>query len=371
MADTNITCPKCGAEIPLSEAVSHRLREDLNADFERRRQQLNAALEEREKKLVNAQAALESRAAGVQAEVGRALEAERQRLLTEAAHQAEEKLGVQLKDLRRQLDDRQARLKAAEKTELDLLKQQRELEEARQAMELEVARKLEAERRRIADAARQQGVEAERLKLAEKEQAIKGLQEQIAALKQRAEQGSMQLQGEALELTLENDLQQSFPFDELAEVKKGTRGADVTQTVRTNNGTPCGAILWEAKNARNWSPAWITKLKEDQRQARADLAVLVATCPPEGIRGIGQLDGVWVCEPPFAVALGMALRQGLTTTAMQRIQQAGRADKATALHEHLCGVEFRQHIAAVVESFVGLRDQLCARSSCEKPPRSR
>lgn len=360
MTDTNITCPKCGAEIPLTEAVSHRLREQLAAEFEHQRTELNAALKKREDRLVTEKAALEQSAKSIQDQVARQLEAERKRLVADAARQAEEKLGTDLKELRSQLDDQREKLKAAQEAELDLRKKQRELEEARQNLELEVTRKLDVERHKIADAARLQGAEAERLKLADKEKIIADLQREIQNLKQKSEQGSMQLQGETLELEIESQLRGSFPFDEIAEVRKGQRGADVTQRVRLSNGSDCGTILWEAKRAKNWSADWPEKLKADQREAKAELAVIVTTCPPEGIRGIGPCDGVWVCEPTFTVVLSAALRQGLISTAAQRVQQAGRADKAAALYDHLCGVEFRQHIEALVESFVGLQDQLAA-----------
>jgi hypothetical protein len=358
--ETTVTCPKCGADIPLSEAVSHRLREQLEADFAKQRNALNAALQKREAQLAADCQALEARAQSVDAAVAQKLEAERARLQTAAVKQAEEKLAGDLKALQSQVAEQKTRLQQAQAAELDLLRQKRELEEAKERQQLELARRLDEERQKIADAARQQGAEAERLKLADKDNIIKGLQEQIAALQQRAEQGSMQLQGESLELALEADLRAAFPFDEIAEVKKGQRGADVTQRVRTNNGSECGAILWEAKRARNWSADWPEKLKEDQRAAKAELAVIVTTCPPGGLRGIGQSEGVWVCEPMFALGLAAALRQGLISTAAQRVQQANRADKAQALYEHLCGVEFRQHIEALVESFVGLREQLAA-----------
>jgi hypothetical protein len=358
--ETTITCPKCGADLPLSEAVTHRLRERLEADFEKQRQALNAALQKREAQLAAERQALEARAQSVEAAVARKLEAERARLQAEAAKQAEEKLAAELKALQTQVADQKIRLQQAQAAELQLLRQKQELEEAKERQQLELARQLDAERQKIADAARQQGAEAERLKLADKDNIIKGLQEQIAALQQRAEQGSMQLQGESLELALEADLRAAFPFDEIAEVKKGQRGADVTQRVRTNNGFECGAILWEAKRAKNWSADWPEKLKEDQRAAKAELAVIVTTCPPEGLRGIGQRDGVWVCEPTFALGLAAALRQGLISTAAQRVQQANRADKAQALYDYLCGVEFRQHVEAVVEAFTGLREQLAA-----------
>jgi hypothetical protein len=360
MTDTTITCPKCGAEIPLTEAVAHRVREDLSADFEKQRAALNAALAEREHRLAEEQSVLEKRAQSLQAEVARQLDAERQNLQAVAARQAEEKLGLQLRDAQNQLAEQGGRLKEALDNELVLRKQQRELENAKANLELEMTRRLDAERQKIADTARQQASEAERLKLADKDGIIKGLQEQIALLQQRAEQGSMQLQGETLEIALETDLRAAFLSDEIVEVRKGERGADVAQRVRTQNGFDCGAILWEAKRAKNWSAQWPAKLKEDQREAKTELAVLVTTSPLPSIRGIGQVEGVWVCEPIFAVALGAALRQGLVNTAAQRLQETNRTDKMARLYDYLCGVEFKQHIEAVVEAFKDLQTQLSA-----------
>jgi len=354
----NITCPKCGAEIPLSEAVSHRLREEISNEFEKQRREQDAAMAEREKKLVGERTKLEESRHALQQEVSRQVDAEKQKLLADARRRAEEKVQVELRDLRAQLAEQQTKLTQGQATELELRARQRKLEEARDAMELEMARKLDGERAKIAETARLQGAEAERLKLADREQVIKGLQEQIEALKQRAEQGSMQLQGETLEIELENDLRRAFPFDEITEVKKGQRGADVMQRVRTNAGLDCGAILWEAKRARNWTADWPAKLKEDQREAKSELAVLVVTSLPPGVRSMAQIDGIWVCEPALAPIVAAALRQGLVAVAMQRLQDTGRADKMARLYEYLCSVEFRQHIEGIVESFTGLQEQL-------------
>ena len=358
MPETNITCPKCGAEIPLGEAVSHRLREQLEAEFEKERATLNTALADREKKLADEKAMLEARAKSVSEEIAKGLKAARAKLQADAAREASEKTAVQLKDLQEQLTSQKARLETAQAAELDLRKKQHELEDAKANMELTMTRKLDEERKQIAENARRQAAEAEQLKIADKDNKIRDLHEQISSLQKRAEQGSMQAQGETLELELENSLRAAFPFDELLEVKKGQRGADVTQRVRTNTGFECGAILWEAKRANNWSADWTAKLKEDQRDAKADLAVIVTTCPPAGLRGIGQHDGVWVCEPPFAIPLAGALRHGLVATANQRMQQTNRDDKMALLYDHLCSVGFRQTVEAIVESFIGLKDQL-------------
>lgn len=360
MNESNITCPKCGAEIALSEAVSHQVRENLEADFVRQREELNAAIARREEHLRIELEKLSRQQAGVAEQVAKQLEAERRKLLADASQKAAEQFAMQLKDAEVRNAEQQEKLRVAQATELELRKQQRALQEAKESMEVELARKLDAERQGIAEKARQQAIETERLKLADKEQVIKGLQEQIASLQQRAEQGSMQLQGETLEVEIEAQLREAFRHDSIEEVKKGERGADVTQRVRTAGELPCGSILWEAKRAKNWSAQWPAKLKEDQRVAGAELAVIVTTCPPEGVRGIGQCDGIWVCEPAFALGLASALRHGLIATAVQRLQDTDRGSKMAQLYDHLCGTGFRQHIQAIVDSFIALQDQLAA-----------
>src|SRR5436309_5872493 len=167
-----ITCPKCGAEIALTEAVSHRVREQLAAEFEGQRQQLNAAVADRERKLAAERRQLEQQKQALQEEVARRLEAERQGLFADATRQAENRFGTQLKDLQAQVDQQGAKLKQAQDAELELRKKHRELEEAKASLELEVARRLDEERQKIAETARQQAAEVERLKLAEKDQVI-------------------------------------------------------------------------------------------------------------------------------------------------------------------------------------------------------
>ena len=359
--NTNIiSCPKCKAEIPLTDAMAHQVREQMENEFATRQRELLDKITARERLVTEQTNSLAEAKLNIDNQVAEKLAAERKRLQADAQAQAKQDLTVEMQDLRNQLAERQKKLADAQQAELELRGKQRELETRTKDLELEVSRKLDAERNNIADQARKQAVEGEHLKLAEKENLIKGLQEKISDLQQRAAQGSMQLQGETLELELEHQLRSAFQFDDITEVKKGEQGADVNQCVRTNNGMECGVILWEAKQAKNWSGKWPVKLKEDQRDAKAELAVIVTTCPPEGLRGIGQVDGVWVCEPLFALGLAAALRQGLVSTAAQKIQQANRADKMVMLYDHLCSIEFRQHIEAIVETYVGMKNQLDA-----------
>ena len=358
MNDITITCSKCGKEIPLSEAVSHRIREQLAGEFQQKLKERESGLSERERQLREAQQTLEQRQKSVQAEVARQLSAQKEQLLAQAARDAQEKLGLEMNDLQARLEEQKRQLKQAQDAELDLRRKQRELEEQKRSLELEVARTLDEERGKIAAQARTQATEGQRLRLAEKEKLIGDLQKQIDTLKQKAEQGSMQLQGEVLELDLESRLAAQFPHDAIEPVAKGQRGGDVLQRVRTNTGQDCGAILWEAKRARNWGGNWMAKLKEDQRAARADLAVLVSQTLPADMRGFGLLDGVWVCDFATVIPLGVALRQGLVGAAVARQAEVGRQGKMEQLYQFLTSLEFRQRIEGVVEAFKTMREDL-------------
>jgi hypothetical protein len=429
MNESKIICPHCHTEMPLSEAVSHQIRQDFEARFEIERNKLNATIADREKKLTDEKVALEqqkleadkqiadkleaerkkisdeaARQAGdavsreltdlkaqleqksqslesarkaeaalakekaqlqqakedFDIEMARKLEAERKKIADEAAKKEKEKASIELAELNKRLDEQSKTLKVAKKAELDLLLEKSRLEQAKEDLALEVQRKLTEERKKIADEARKQGAEQERLALADKDNIIRQLQEKISELKQSAEQGSMQAQGETLELEIENTLADAFPHDEIIEVKKGQLGADIIHKVRTRQGGECGTIVWEAKRAKSWSSKWVKKLKEDQREEKADIAVIVTTCPPDGVSTIDLHEGVWVCEPPYAIALATALRQGLIHAATQRVQQENRADKMSQIYDHLCSVEFRQTIESIVDSFLGLKRQLDA-----------
>ncbi len=358
MPEATISCPKCGAVIPLSEALDHRLREQAAADFEKQRFDLNAALEAREKKLASERAALEQRASAVQAEIARQLEAERKKLSADAARAAEEKLGTELKDLQARDADNRAKLKTAQETELALRRRERELSEKQAALALEVERTLAAERAKITEAASARAAEEQRLRFAEKEKIIADMQAQIAALKQKSEQGSMQLQGDVLELDLEQRLATAFPADLVEAVSTGVRGADLRHEVRDGSAQPWGRIIWEAKRTKNWSRDWPVKLKGDQRAAKADLAVLVSQALPEGVRGFGLVEGVWVCDYASALPLAQVLRQWLAGLALARGAETGRLEKTARLYGYLTGPEFRQQIEGVVTAFKTMREDL-------------
>jgi hypothetical protein len=346
LPEQTIKCPKCGHDIPLTEAFTHQIEERLRQQFEsaskRKENEYTAALKAKEQ------------------ELEAALKAEKNRLAEQAKKQAEDSVAVQLRDLQQQVTEKSQKLVDAQNQELELRKKQRALEEREKALELETARKLDEERKKIWDQANAKAAEENLLKFREKELQLEQMRKQIAELKQKAEQGPQERQGEVQELELEDLLRAQFPLDVIEPVKKGERGADILQKVQNRLGHACGGILWESKRAKNWSDGWVGKLKDDQRNARADVAVIATSAMPDGISHFGQKDGVWVVEFPLAVLLGVALRETLIQVAGARESLAGMNEKKDILYNYLSSPQFRQRIDAIIEAFTTMKVDLDA-----------
>jgi hypothetical protein len=204
-------------------------------------------------------------------------------------------------------------------------------------------------------------VEAElNLKLAEREEPIAGMQRTIEVLKQKAEQGSQQLQGEVQELQLEEVLAQNFPMDIVEPVPKGEFGGDILQRVMNSSGQTCGAILWESKRTKKWSDNWLTKLRADQRSAKAEISVLVSRALPDGANSFGLIEGVWAVDPRCVLPVATVLRQSLVEIAHARITTEGRYTKAEMVYDYLTGPRFRAHVQTIVEKFSAMEEDLAS-----------
>jgi hypothetical protein len=177
-------------------------------------------------------------------------------------------------------------------------------------------------------------------------------------MKRRAEQGSMETQGEVLEQDFESQLKAFFSHDDIQPVPKGIRGADLIQTVRTPLGLECGVLLWEAKNTKAWNEQWIAKLKDDMIETRASVAILVSVALPDALGRFGQREGVWVSEPLSAIPLAVALREQLVAVNRERMASVGKNEKMETLYQYLAGTEFKQKIEGIVEAFTSMQSQL-------------
>ncbi|MEX1096274.1 MAG: DUF2130 domain-containing protein [Planctomycetales bacterium] len=357
MSDTMI-CPNCAFEIEVTEVLSAQLRSQLQKEFEADIRKKEAALAERENEITRAQADVAKAQQDIDRRVEEKLDQERKQLSEAALAKAREQVTLEIQDKDEQLAAVQGKLKSAQEAELALRKERRDLEEQKEALELTLTRRLDEERNKIRETAKKEADEERQLKEAEKDKLIGDLKHQIDDLKRKSEQGSQQLQGEVLETALENLLAQHFPFDEITPVPKGIHGGDVVHTVRDASGTVCGVILWESKRTKNWSDGWLPKLRDDQRAAKAQIAVLVSIELPKDVTTFRFTDGVWVTSSPCAISLASALRAGLIEVAAAKRSLDGRHDKMELLYAYLSGQEFRHHVEGIVEAFVTLREEL-------------
>ena len=263
-----------------------------------------------------------------------------------------------MQTLRRQADERSERLAKAQAVELELRTEKRNLEEREKARDLEMARKLDEERVRLQLEISTRLEEEHARQVAEKDKRLSDAMKANDELRRKLQQGSQQLQGEVLELALEDLISQTFPSDLVQPVPKGINGADIIQRVQNPNGDLAGSIIWESKRTKAWSDGWIQKIKDDQRQAKADIAIMVSDALPKDCNHFKQISGIWVTHPRCAIHLASALRLLLLEVASAKRAAVGKNEKMEILYAYLSGIEFRQRVDAIVEAFVTMQEDL-------------
>jgi hypothetical protein len=239
----------------------------------------------------------------------------------------------------------------------ELLNEMRQIKRDSEDKEIELKKRFVEDEEKIRMDLRKKIEEEFHLQDIQKDKKLQDALLQVEDLKRKMQQGSQQTQGESLELELENKLRIEFPTDIIDEVKKGQRGADISQVVVDKLGRNCGTILWESKNAK-WSDSWISKLKEDQRQAKADVAVLVTVNFPEKDKEYIYKDGVWICSWKNFLGLALSLRFNLVSLYHERKSGESKDEKMKILYEYLTGNEFKHRVEGIVESFSNLQEEL-------------
>ena len=369
MTEPTIICPNCKTEIKLTESLAAPLIAATRKQFEQQLAQKDSdiakreqAMRDKEKQLVEDKRKLDDQVAD---QVAAQVKAERARIIAEESKKAKLASAAELENKARELDDLQAVLKArdeklaeAQKAQVELIKKQRELDDAKRELELTVEKRVQEGLDATRQQAKKEAEDEQKLKVMEKEQTIAAMQKQIEDLKRRAEQGSQQLQGEVQELELENLLRSKFPFDAIEPVPKGEYGGDVLQRVAGTGGQPSGTILWESKRTKNWSDSWLVKLREDQRTAKAEIAVIVSQVLPKGVETFEMVDGIWVTHPRAALPVAAILRQSLLDIAVARQTSEGQQTKTEMIYQYLTGPRFRQRVEAIVEAFSTMQEDL-------------
>ncbi|MCL4538219.1 MAG: DUF2130 domain-containing protein [Bacteroidetes bacterium] len=339
-----ISCPQCGATFDIDQALSSEVEKKLRSEFNSKFAGEKTKLEEQLRR--EAEEKLRKEAEEARSKISKEIEAEKSRLATE------------MSDLKAANDEKDRRLKEAQAAELELRKKAREAEELKRTLQLELERKVEAERKQFQEEISKRVTEENRLRDAEKERQLQMMREQVEEMKRKMELSSQQAQGETLELELEKTLKEVFRTDTVEPVGKGVRGADVLQRVITERGNFAGTIIWESKRTQNWANDWIDKLKEDTRTAKADIAILVTTAMPKDVEHIGNIEGIWVTDLQSAMGLASALRSGLIEVARTKAVMTGAQDKQAVAYQYLSSNEFRQRIQAMVEPLIDIKTSI-------------
>lgn len=266
---------------------------------------------------------------------------------------------LELEDLQNALKEKDGKIEAFTKTELGLREEKRKLEDEKRELKLEVQRQIDEQRKAIEENVLKQAAEEHRLKDDEKDKTIADLKKLAEDLKRKAQQGSMQTQGEVLELDLEKTLRTNFEDDEIQPIGKGVLGADIRHIVKTPKGTICGVILWELKRTKTLSDEYIETLKKNLRNDKADIPALVSEVMPKGYQsGMGQKNGVWIAIPSLALPLAQLLRKALFDAMRQKVISQNKQSKAEELYNLITGNQFIQHVESMVSTYFSMKEQI-------------
>ena len=365
MTEPTISCPRCKSDIKLTESLAAPLVEATRREYELRLEQNNRDCARREGEIRQAQEAFLKMKQEWKAAESERLRVERQKIAEEEARRAETRFSVDLREklgeiqhLQHVLKTREEKLAEAQKLQAEYLQKERLLSDEKRELDLTIEKRVQSSLAIVRSQAKQEAEEQLKLKVSEKEQTISSMQKQIEDLKRRAEQGSQQLQGEVQELELESQLGTRFPFDVLQPVRKGEHGGDLLQRVVSSQGQDSGSILWETKRTKAWSDAWLPKLREDQRNAKADIAVIVSQTLPKNTESFEMIDGVWVTHPRTLLPVACVLRHSLIEIEAARRASEGQQTKAELAYQYLSGSRFRQRVQAIVEAFTSMQEDL-------------
>mgnify|MGYP000971765396 FL=1 len=365
MSEPLINCPKCQTTIKLTESLAAPLLAATKAEFEQKLAKRDEEFARRDSALRHRETALAKDREEIDSQVAEKLRTERTKIAEDEAQKAKLLLGDDLNqktkevaELSQALAEKNKKLAEAQTAQAEFSKKQRELDDKARELDLTVEKRVSEQVGAARVQAKKEAEDDLKLKVAERDSTIQALQRKLEEAQKRAEQGSQQLQGEVQEVELRSLLAASFPTDNVDPVPKGEFGGDVVHRVLSPLGQVCGTILWESKRTKAWVDGWLPKLRDDQRMAKADIAVVVSQTMPKGVETFTKVDGVWITEPRFAIPLAIAFRSMLIEVAMARGATEGQQTKMEMVYEYLTGPRFRHRVEAIVEAFSTMRKDL-------------
>ena len=370
---TTIKCPNCQTEIDVNEVLSSELEKSLTAkhahELEDNRQKYKKAMDDLKVKESSIEEAKEKFDDELKQATKKQIKVEREKLSAEIKKAVEEEQSESFALLKKEVEDKSKQVKELNETKAQVEQLKREKDEATSVAKLDAQKKLteelKCEKAKLAQQAYNEKEqilkeikEASELEIKAKDEQISQMTKSIEDAKRKAEQGSMQVQGEALETLIEARLACEFPFDTIDEIKKGAFGADCVQTIHTRDAQNCGVICYESKNTKAWSDGWVAKLKQDMLKVNADIGVLVTAVYPSDMKRMGFVDGIWVCSIDEFKGSASLLRESLIRVHSTLQKEDNKADKMTLLYNYLTGNEFNMQLKAIVDGFMAMQTEL-------------
>ena len=361
MSDPTILCPHCGKPVELTSALRHQLEADFSQRYAEQEAKLNAQVKQRELELAKKEQLVSEASAqqkeAVARELALQLTQEKQKLTVQLRGELEQAQSKQLTDLSARLQEKEEQLRKADALELSLRKRQHEIEERERRQELVLQRRMDEMRTTLVEQTRKQDEEVAALRMQEKDKQLEQMKKTIQDLRQQSEQVSMQVQGDAAESSLKEQLQTACAGDKIEDVATGQLGADLLQRVMSGERV-LGTIIWESKRTKVFSEQWLSKLKKDQTEAKADLAVLVTATLPKEITTFTERSGIWICGMEYAVPLAKVLRSQIILLAKSQLATQDRSTKTQQLDHYISGSEFRNRVEQLVVTFVDMQRDL-------------
>lgn len=370
---TAINCPNCGSSIDVNDILKHQLEDSIRKEYQQKTAEQSRLLEQRnaefekskqefelKKKQENELFAerLEKEKRNAEVEISKKLKAKLEEEITEKIAKLTEENSDRIANMEKELTEKSEKLRELNKMEGEIAKLQREKLEMKDAIEAEAQKQLNTTLQQEREKIRKQEDDKNELKFKELQKQLEEQKKLTEEMKRKQEQGSMQLQGEVLELAIEEYLANNFPLDTIDEIKKGANGADCLQIVNTREAQNCGSIYYESKRTKAFQPTWIEKFKNDIRDKKANIGVLVTEVLPSGMDRMGLKDGIWICTFDEFKGLCVVLRQSIINIHHAVQGQENKGDKMAMLYDFLTSNEFRLQMEGIVEGFTTMQSDL-------------
>lgn len=353
-----IKCPNCNFEISVDDVLSHQLEEKIRQELEENQKQKDLVFEQKEKALDERAKKIESVQNDLITTVNKQVAAKLPGLEKKIKEETEKEKSAEISSYQKMLDDKNKKISELTQDQLKLMEDKEKFEEEKRTFTLEMKKKEVEITDRVKQDLAKETDEKHQLEMAEIKKQLADAIKMNAELDQKLKQGSQQTQGEVLELELEELLRQKFIYDEIIPVPKGINGADVIQKVKNNNGKLCGTIVWESKRTKNWVDGWIPKLNDDKRREKADLAVIVSICLPEGVKNFDIKDGVYITNFQSVFGIATFLRSQIFRVAEVKVSNQDREKKSEIVYEYLVSNEFKQRIEVWLEYFKNRQSEI-------------